>query len=87
MCCMSGAAASAWGIPMVMWQEHGFTGYVRASALQAPSVSYGLLAESLKYQNPELVVLLCDNIFSDYDYAEQGRGFAPWTGRHEDVEI
>ena len=54
--------------PMVMWQEHGFTGYVRASALQAPSVSYGLLAESLKYQNPELVVLLCDNIFSDYDY-------------------
>ena len=49
--------------PMVMWQEHGFTGYVRASALQAPSVSYGLLAESLKYQNPELVVLLCDNIF------------------------
>lgn len=57
--------------PMVMWQEHGFTGYVRASALQAPSVSYGLLAESLKYQNPELVVLLCDNIFSDYDYAER----------------
>ena len=56
---------------MVMWQEHGFTGYVRASALQAPSVSYGLLAESLKYQNPELVVLLCDNIFSDYDYAER----------------
>ena len=43
--------------PMVMWQEHGFTGYVRASALQAPSVSYGLLAESLKYQNPKLVVL------------------------------
>ena len=57
--------------PMVMWQEHGFTGYVRASALQAPSVSYGLLAESLKYQNPEVVVLLCDNIFSDYDYAER----------------
>ena len=56
--------------PMVMWQEHGFTGYVRASALQAPAVSYGLLAESLQYQSPKLVVLLCDNIFSDYDYAE-----------------
>lgn len=57
--------------PMVMWQEHGFTGYVRASALQAPSVSYGLLAESLEYQTPELVVLLCDNIFTEYDYAER----------------
>ncbi len=57
--------------PMVMWNEHGFTGYVRASALQAPAVSYGLLAESLKYQTPELVVLLCDNIFTEYDYAER----------------
>lgn len=57
--------------PMVMWDEHGFTGYVRASALQAPSVSYGLLAESLKYQTPELVVLLCDNIFTEYDYVER----------------
>ena len=57
--------------PMVMWQEHGFTGYVRASALQAPAVSYGLLAESLQYQKPKLVVLLCDNIFSEYDYAER----------------
>ena len=53
---------------MVMWNEHGFTGYVRASALQAPAVSYGLLAESLEYQSPELVVLLCDNIFNEYDY-------------------
>lgn len=57
--------------PMVMWQEHGFTGYVRASALQAPAVSYGLLAESLEYQNPKAVVLLCDNIFSHYDYVER----------------
>ncbi len=57
--------------PMVMWEEHGFTSYVRASALQAPAVSYGLLAESLEYQNPELVVLLCDNIFLDYDYVER----------------
>ena len=57
--------------PMMMWEEHGFTGYVRASALQAPAVSYGILAESLKYQNPKLVVLLCDNIFLEYDYAER----------------
>lgn len=57
--------------PMLMYQEHGFTGYMRASALQAPSVSYGLLAESLEYQTPQVVVLLCDNLFSAYDYAEQ----------------
>lgn len=57
--------------PMLMWKEQGFTGYVRASALQAPAVSYGLLAESLEYQTPELVVLLCDNLFLEYDYATQ----------------
>lgn len=57
--------------PMVMWNQDGFTSYVRASALQAPSVTYGLLEESLEYQNPELVVLLCDNIFLDYDYVER----------------
>lgn len=56
---------------MLMYQDHGFTGYARASALQAPSVSYGLLAESLEYQNPEVVVLVCDNLFQSYDYAEQ----------------
>ena len=57
--------------PMVMWKEYGFTGYVRASALQAPAVSYGLLAESLRKQSPEVVVLLCDNIFLEYDYTER----------------
>lgn len=57
--------------PMLMWKEYGFTGYVRASALQAPAVSYGLLAESLQKQSPKVVVLLCDNIFLEYDYAER----------------
>lgn len=57
--------------PMLMWKEQGFTGYSRASALQPPNVSYGLLAESLEYQKPELVVLFPDNIFSEYDYAER----------------
>lgn len=57
--------------PMVMWNQEGFTSYVRASALQAPSVTYGLLAESLENQNPELVVFLCDNIFLEYDYVER----------------
>ncbi|WMI81889.1 hypothetical protein [Anaerotignum sp. MB30-C6] len=57
--------------PMVMWEQEGFTSYVRASALQPTSVTYGLLQESLEYQTPELVVLLCDNIFLEYDYVER----------------
>ena len=57
--------------PMAMYHEYGFTGYARTSALQAPSVSYGLLAESLTYQEPELVVLLADSMFSSYDYKER----------------
>ncbi|NCC16355.1 MAG: hypothetical protein EOM28_08400 [Clostridia bacterium] len=57
--------------PMVMWEQEGFTGYVRASALQAPNVTYGLLSESLEYQSPKLVVLLCDNIFLEYDFAQR----------------
>lgn len=57
--------------PMLMYQDYGFTGYVRASALQAPAVSHALLAESLQYQNPKVVVLVCDNLFQSYDYAER----------------
>ncbi|MDD4844241.1 MAG: hypothetical protein PHU31_07910 [Anaerotignum sp.] len=57
--------------PMVMWEQEGFTSYIRASALQAPVVTYGLLGESLEYQSPELVVLSCDNIFQAYDYVER----------------
>ena len=57
--------------PMVLWNQEGFTSYVRASALQAPAVTYGLMAESLEYQKPEMVVLLCDNIFLEFDYAER----------------
>ena len=57
--------------PMQMYQEHGYTGFIRASALQAPAVSYGLLAESLETQSPKVVVLVCDNLFQEYDYAER----------------
>ncbi len=57
--------------PMLMYRDYGYTGYVRASALQAPSVTYGLLAESLNYQTPQVVVLGCDNLFQEYDYAER----------------
>ncbi len=57
--------------PMLMYQEHGFTSYMRASALQAPSVSYALLSESLQKQSPKVVVLLADNLFQSYDYAKR----------------
>lgn len=68
----SGSSPMLRGIsPMIMWEQNGFTSYVRASASQAPSVTYSLLEESLKYQKPKLVVLLCDNIFLEYDYVER----------------
>lgn len=57
--------------PMFMYETYGFTGYARASALQAPIVSYYLLEESLRYQNPQVVVFSADNIFAEYDYEER----------------
>ncbi|WP_317856154.1 hypothetical protein [Chakrabartyella piscis] len=59
------------GISPNTMEANGFTSYVRASALQPPSVTYHLLAESLEYQSPELVVLFPDNIFTEYDYVER----------------
>jgi len=55
--------------PMLMYEAYGFTGYVRATALQPSSASYGLLAEALETQSPKVVVLLFDNIYTAYDYA------------------
>lgn len=59
------------GISPNIMEDNGFTSYVRASALQPPSTTYHLLAESLEYQSPELVVLFPDNIFTEYDYVER----------------
>ena len=42
--------------PMDMYNEYGFTGYVRASSCQRSWESYTLLEESLKYQQPKVVV-------------------------------
>ena len=43
--------------PMKMWQDYGFTGYVRGSATQSILLTYYTLKESLKYQSPSVVVV------------------------------
>lgn len=42
--------------PMEIWNDYGITGYVRASAQQAPVVSYYLMKEAFKTQSPKIVV-------------------------------
>jgi len=57
--------------PMLIYEQHGFAGYMRATVLQAPAVTYALLAEALETQTPSLVVLRCDNILQTYEYDER----------------
>jgi len=53
--------------PLTMWQESGITGYVRATSRQDPMIAYSYLLESLKTQQPKLVVLDSSSLFSNYD--------------------
>lgn len=63
-----GASSFRNGIsPLTFWQEQGFTSYLRATSNQHPAVSYYYLVESLKYQQPRVVVLDGITIFSTYD--------------------
>ncbi len=43
--------------PLEMWENYGFTSYIRSVGGQAPAVSYYYLVESLKYQKPKVVVI------------------------------
>ena len=43
--------------PLVMWEEQGFTAYSRAIPSQQAITAYYYFLESLKYQNPRVVVL------------------------------
>lgn len=43
--------------PLFLWDEYGFTSYNRATAVQPPVVTYYYLLETIKYQQPEVVVL------------------------------
>lgn len=42
--------------PLEMWRSHGITAYVRGSSQQLIWQSYGVLAETLKYETPKAIV-------------------------------
>lgn len=53
-----GASTMRNGIsPLEMWEEYGFTGYSRATSIQAPFISYNLLLETLETQDIKAVVM------------------------------
>lgn len=43
--------------PVEMYKEYGFTGYSRATSIQAPVISYNLLLETMEKQNLKAVVI------------------------------
>lgn len=53
-----GASGFDWGVsPLILWEETGVTSYVRAIGATTSSMIYYYFLESLKYQNPDIVVL------------------------------
>lgn len=53
--------------PLTMWELQGFTSYVLGSPGRPPLVTYYYLVESLKYQNPMVVVVDAGTYFTDYN--------------------
>ena len=60
--------------PLILWEEEGIASYNRATSVQAPAVSYYYLIESLKYQQPRLVVVDGVSLFRNYD-VDKNEGF------------
>lgn len=61
-----GTSHMAHGIsPMEVYDEYGITGYNLATSRQPIEVSYTLLQEAVKCQNPKVVVLDVSNLFFD----------------------
>lgn len=63
--------------PLEIWKAYGITGYVRASAQQAPLISYYLANETFRTQSPKVVVLETATLIqaetsesNDYDMRE-----------------
>lgn len=57
-------------IPMEMWNDHGYTGYVCASPEQLLPVSTKILGETVKHQKPKLIVLEASNLNVISDLSE-----------------
>lgn len=56
--------------PIKMWDEYGITSYVFSTSGSRMWTAYYLLEESLKYQNPKLIVLNMDFTFNETDASE-----------------
>lgn len=53
--------------PLELWENYGFPSFTFSSAGQTAQVSYYLLIEALKYQNPKIVVLDAVLLFNQAD--------------------
>jgi len=56
--------------PLKMWQEYGFTSYVRGSANQSMFLSYYTLKDSLINQTPKAVVVEIGQVEEEFDLNE-----------------
>ncbi len=64
-----GTSAVAHGIsPLKVWDEFGIASYSLATEHQPPIMSYYLLKESLRFQEPKVIFLECNEFFIDIDY-------------------
>ena len=54
-------------IPLEIWKNQGYTGFVRSNPFQSPLLSYYFLAESLHYQTPKIVVVEVSQIYKILD--------------------
>lgn len=53
--------------PLKMWQDYGFTSYVRGSANQSMFLTYYTLKESLDFQSPQVVVVEIGQVVNEFD--------------------
>lgn len=56
--------------PITLWDEYGITSYNFVSSGQRMWTAYYMLEESLKYQNPKLIVLNMDSAFNESQSSE-----------------
>lgn len=56
-------AASSGASPLTMYDQYGFTSYVRSSTDQPPYFSYYLMKDSLRFQQPKVFVLEMGQFF------------------------
>lgn len=60
--------------PMQMFEEYGFTGYSRATSVQAPVISYNLLLETMETQSLKAVVIDATALVQKTDNVEEMEG-------------